>query len=218
MNLLFNIVLFIHITGGTLGLLAGTYVAFAKKGDRRHKLIGKVFAVSMIGAGVCSFVLATLHHNNFLFAVGVFTIYMASTGWRYLYLKDIAKGQKPIWIDWTIMSLMFLGSIWFLIMGLRALFTQQYFGIVILIFAWRGLSFVFQDYKIYKGKITVKNYWLLHHFQRMMGAYIASWTAFAVVNFSNSLSFIPWLLPSAVFVPLIIKWSKKYAVKAVVGQ
>ena len=36
---LFNIFLFIHITGGTIGLLAGTYIMIAKKGNKRHKLI-----------------------------------------------------------------------------------------------------------------------------------------------------------------------------------
>lgn len=103
---IFSIFLTIHIIGGTLGLLAGTYITIAHKGDKIHKLVGKIFEISMLEAGICSFVLATLHHNDFLFAVGVFTIYLVSTGWHYLYLKDIAKGQKPLMIDWAIMAFM----------------------------------------------------------------------------------------------------------------
>ena len=34
MGLLFKIFLVVHIAGGTLGLLAGTYVMIAKKGDQ----------------------------------------------------------------------------------------------------------------------------------------------------------------------------------------
>jgi uncharacterized membrane protein YjdF len=47
----------------------------------------------------------------------------------------------------------------------------------------------------------------------MTGAYIASLTAFAVVNTPNRLSFLPWLLPAIIIVPLIIKWTKKYKMK-----
>ena len=210
---LFKIFLTIHIIGGTLGLLSGTYIMIAKKGDKRHKLIGKIFSICILGAGICSFALATIHRNDFLFAVGVFTIYLASTGWRYLHLKNIVNGQKPKIIDWILMTFMILGSIVFLIIGTRNMLNKEYFGIIILIFAWRGISFVIQDYKIYKGQITVKNYWLIYHLQRMTGAYIASLTAFAVVNAPNRLSFLPWLLPTAIIVPLLIKWTKKYKIK-----
>lgn len=211
---IFRIFLTIHIIGGTLGLLSGTYIMIAKKGDKRHKLIGKIFAISILGAGICSFALAIIHRNDFLFAVGVFTIYLAGTGWRYLYLKNIANGQKPKIIDWALMIFMILGSIVFLIIGTRSMLNKEYFGIIILIFAWRGISFIIEDYKIYRGQITVKNYWLICHLQRMTGAYIASLTAFAVVNAPNKLSFLPWLLPTVIFVPLLIKWTRKFKIKS----
>jgi uncharacterized membrane protein len=212
---IFTIFLSIHIVCGSLGLLAGTYITIAKKGNKQHKLIGKIFSISMLGAGICSFVLATIHRNDFLFAVGVFTIYLASTGWRYLYLKNILQGQKPQLIDWALMTFMVLGSIAFLIIGTLSILNKEYFGIIILIFAWRGISFIIQDYKTFKGQIAVKNYWLIFHLQRMTGAYIASLTAFAVVNAPNRLSFLPWLLPATLLVPLIIKWTRKYKVMLV---
>ena len=210
---IFKIFLAIHIAGGTLGLIAGTYIMFAKKGNKQYKLVGKIFAISMLGAGICSFILATLHRNEFLFAVGIFTIYLAGTGWRYLYLKNIIKGQRPTTIDWILMGFMVLGSIAFIVMGTGSILKKNYFGIIILVFAWRGITFVIKDYQTYQGKIEDENYWLITHLQRMMGAYIASLTAFAVVNTPNRLSFIPWLLPSVILVPLIIKWTKKYRVK-----
>ena len=212
MESFFKIFLIIHIAGGTIGLLAGTYIMFAKKGDKLHKRVGKLFAFSMLGAGFSSLILAKLHHINFLFAVGVFTIYMTGTGWRYLYLKNIAKGQKPILIDWILMAFMIFGGIWFIKMGVVSIIDKEYFGAIILIFAWRGLSFVYYDFQTYNGKIEAKNYWLLFHLQRMIGSYIASMTAFIVVNSPDRLSFIPWILPAIIIVPLIIKWSKKYKV------
>ena len=213
MDTLFKIFLIIHIAGGTLGLLAGTVIMIAKKGDKRHRLLGKIFAISMLGAGVCSFVLASIHRNDFLFAVGVFTIYMAGTGWRYLYLKNIAIGQAAAAIDWALMIFMAAGCIGFVVLGVLSLMDKDYFGLIVFIFAWRGVRFIVQDYKTFKGQLTIKNYWLVFHFQRMTGAYIASLTAFAVVNAPNRVSFIPWLLPAAIFVPFVIKWTRKYTVK-----
>jgi type IV secretory pathway component VirB8 len=49
----------------------------------------------------------------------------------------------------------------------------------------------------------------------MIGAYIASITAFLVVNNTILPGVVAWLLPTAVLVPVLIKWSRKYAVKIV---
>jgi hypothetical protein len=209
---LFNILLIIHVIGGTLGLLAGSYIMIAKKGDKNHQRIGKVFAINMLGAGISSLALAMMHRNDFLFAVGVFTIYLAGTGWRYLFLKNLSNGQKPTWMDWFLMLFMSLASILFLVMAAQNLLDKNYFGIIILLFAWRGITFVIQDYKTYNGIITTKNYWLIYHLQRMTGAYIASLSAFLVLNAPNAFSFVPWILPTIILVPLIIKWTRKYQV------
>jgi len=100
----------------------------------------------------------------------------------------------------------------FLVIGTRSVINKQYFGIILIV-AWRSIGFIIKDYKTYKGRITVENYWLIFHLQRMVGAYIASLTAFAVVNFPNRLSFLPWLLPAVIFVQLVIKWTRKYKIE-----
>jgi uncharacterized membrane protein YbaN (DUF454 family) len=50
----------------------------------------------------------------------------------------------------------------------------------------------------------------------MTGAFIASATAFLVVNAKYFPDIIPgfvyWLLPTIIFTPLIVKWSKKYQI------
>ena len=209
---IFNIFLTLHILGGTLGLLAGTYIAIAKKGDKQHKLVGKIFAVSMLGAGFCSFILATLHRNDFLFVVGIFTIYMVATGWRSLYLKNIPNGQKPLPIDWIIMGFMAIGALVFAYMSVNLAMEKAPFCLVFAFFAYRSIAFIVTDFKTYRGKIATKNYWLTNHLQRMMGAYIASLTAFVVVNAPERASIIPWLLPTAILVPLIVKWTRKYRI------
>lgn len=214
MTILFTSFLTLHIIGGTIGLLAGTFIMFRKKGDRIHQRIGKLFAYCMLAAGLSSLILATLHRNDFLLAVGVFTIFMTGTGWRYLYLKEIAKGQKIVLIDWILMVFMLIFGLFLVGLGFYYLMNKSYFGIIPLLFAWRGISFVISDYKTYKGKITLRNYWLIFHLQRMVGAYIASLTAFLVVNAPDKSGFLPWLLPSLIVVPFIVKWSRKYSIKS----
>jgi uncharacterized membrane protein len=209
---IFKLVLFFHIACGTLGLLFGTAIMFLKKGNKPHKLMGKIFSISMLGVGFSSFALALIHRNDFLFMVGVFTVFLTGTGWRYLYLKKIVEGQKPLIIDWVLLVSMLFFGVCFIILGIKTLLGKEYFGIILIIFGWRGITMALNDYKTYKGKIELKNYWLIFHLQRMSGAYIASLTAFLVVNSPERVSFLPWLLPALIIVPFIVKWSKKLGI------
>ncbi len=213
MEQLFKLFLYLHIATGTLGLLAGSFIMYAKKGDQLHKRIGRFFAYSMLAAGFSSFVLAVIHPNEFLFTVGVFTIFLVGTGWRYLYLRNIPEGQQPLLIDWVLMGFMSIFGIVFIGLGIWYLAHAAYFGIVPILFGLTGLRFALTDYRTFTGKITIKNYWLVNHLQRMSGAYIASLTAFLVVNAPSWSGIIPWLLPSAIIVPLIVSWTRKYRLR-----
>lgn len=47
----------------------------------------------------------------------------------------------------------------------------------------------------------------------MVGSYIASVTAFLVVNIEFLPPVLIWLAPTAVLVPLILVWTRRWAVK-----
>jgi uncharacterized membrane protein len=209
---LFKVFLFLHIICGGTGLLLGSIILSLKKGNKVHKLLGKIFSVAMLVAGITSLILASMHPNKFLFAVGVFTIYMVATGWSYMYLKNIAKGQKVFLFNWLILIASVICSFWFLYIGISSLIKSNTFGIVLIVFGLICLLMAWQDYKIYNGKLKYKNYWLVMHIQRMVGAYIASCTAFAVVNAPEKLSIVAWLLPGCILTPLLIKWGRKYEI------
>jgi uncharacterized membrane protein len=217
MDILFKIFLTIHIIGGATGLLTGILNMAAKKGDSKHKIIGKIFTVSMLSAGLSSLVLSVLHPSHFLFMVGIFTVYMVATGNRYLYLKSLHKNQKPKIIDWTLTLIMLLAGLLFIALGTLSLLKSNFFGLVLVTFGFLGLLFVRQDFINFRGKSTILNYWLSVHLQRMIGAFIASSTAFLVVNAKYLPESIPvivyWLLPTMILTPLIIKWANKYEVK-----
>ncbi len=172
----------IHIISGAVGLLTGILNITAKKGDSRHKIIGKIFTISMLTVGLSSLVLSTINPSLFMFMVGIFTVYMVGTGNRYLHLKMLNKNQKPKIIDWTLTFIMLLSGILFIVIGTLNLLKSNLFGLVFITFGFLGLIFTRHDFKNYNGKSHLLNYWLSEHLQRMIGAFIASVTAFLVVN------------------------------------
>lgn len=217
MEILFKTFLVLHIIGGSVGLITGTINLVCKKGDKNHKLVGKIFAFSMLTAGLSSFILSIILQNYFLFMIGVFTIYLVGTGYRYIYLKMLGSDQTPTILDWIITTMMLLAGFTFIGLGIYKIFLLDNFGIVFIVFGILGLRLVKTDFINYKGKFKTKNYWLIAHLKRMTGGYIAAITAFLVVNSKYSPIVLPsvliWLLPTAILTPLIISWTKKYKVK-----
>lgn len=217
MEILFKTFLVLHIIGGSVGLFTGTINLVCKKGDKNHKLVGKIFAFSMLTAGLSSFILSIILQNYFLFMIGVFTIYLVGTGYRYIYLKMLGSDQIPTILDWIITTMMLLAGFTFIGLGIYKIFLLDNFGIVFMVFGILGLRLVKTDFNNYKGKFKTKNYWLIAHLKRMTGGYIAAITAFLVVNSKYSPIVLPsvliWLLPTAILTPLIISWTKKYKVK-----
>lgn len=208
---LFNTLLVFHIAGGSIGLLIGSIVMMLKKGDKNHVRLGNIYFYSLLLSAIVSFPMSYLHSNWFLFIVGVFTSYMLLTGKSYLDKRTSAEVKVT---DWILAGTMLLFGLGFLGIGLLNVFKGVYFGIVLIVFGAISLSFVLQDWANFTGRARVKNFWLTTHLQRMIGSYIASATAFIVVNNHVIPGVIAWLLPTIVLTPLIGIWTKKYMVKA----
>lgn len=207
---LFNVLLTIHIAGGGISLILGLYQLIARKGDRRHKRIGRIYFYAMLTAALAALPMTYLHPSYFLFIIGVFTSYMLLTGVRYLKKKTI---QDVDAIDWVLTTTMGIIAVAFIGVGIVSIFKSHFFGIVPCVFGGIGLLFVFQDYVNFRGKSSLKNYWLTTHIQRMTGSYIASMTAFLVVNNTILPGLIAWLLPTILLVPFIIRWSAQRGIR-----
>jgi len=213
METIFTILLIIHIIAGSIGLLTGTINIIKKKGDKAHKNVGKFFLYSMLINGFAGLIMSLIHRNDFLLIVAVFSIYMVATGQRFLSLKQLNKEQKPKAIDWILTYTMLVFAFLFITYGSYLLINKVNFGIVLLVFGVVSCLMAIKDIKVYKGNIKEKNYWLLLHIQRMVGSYIAALTAFIVVNNHFLPGIVGWLLPTVIFFPLIVKWTKQYRVQ-----
>ncbi|HLV87687.1 MAG TPA: hypothetical protein VKV39_11955 [Candidatus Sulfotelmatobacter sp.] len=93
--------LFLHIAGGVLGILAGFVAMFLRKGTRRHALAGDLFVVSMIAMSVCGFVLAFMKHEISNEFGGALTFYMVFTAWLTARRREIATS----YLDWGALAL-----------------------------------------------------------------------------------------------------------------
>ena len=208
---LFDLFLPLHIAAGTAALIAGTVNILRKKGDPLHQRVGRIFFYSMMLVGASALLLSVLHPNAFLFIVGVFTIYLVGTAQRYLSLKGLAQGQKPGWIDLSLTLGMLAFGLAFLGYGALLLWQGGSFGVVLLVFGSLALRMVYGDLNNFRGRTKYANTWLLVHLQRMIGGYIAAMTAFLVVNVNDTRipGFVVWLLPTAVLVPFIVRWSRQ---------
>jgi len=58
--------LVLHILGGTIGLLGGTFAISVRKGGRLHRASGNVFTIAMLtlaSSGLCLAILKSQHGN-----------------------------------------------------------------------------------------------------------------------------------------------------------
>jgi hypothetical protein len=214
---LFQILLGIHITGGSIGLISGTISIAVKKGGKLHRLAGKFFFWGMFLASLDALVLSNLpeHHNLFLFAVGGFTLYMICSGFRIVHLKRLAKQQEHPFgnLDYAIaiFGLGFGGYLLFL--STMILLEGNSFGIVPGAFGLICLNYARMDFQLLFRKKTLKMAWMSSHITRMMGAMIASYTAFLVVNIKFQPAWVLWLLPTMIGSGLIAYYLRKFTPK-----
>ena len=207
MEKIFMFFLALHILTGGVSLVSGGVVMLSKKGDQKHRWLGKVYFYALSTACFCAMPMSYIHPNLFLFMVSIFSLYMLLSGYRYLRIKDVSDFY---WIDHLYLGILILAGIELAIWGILLVLQSKNFGIVLIILGGFSLNFARQDYLTMRGKSKYKNFGLVRHIQRMAGSYISSLTAFVVVNNTFLPGAIAWLLPSLILVPLIVRWSRSW--------
>lgn len=210
---LFSLLLFLHILGGSIGLLCGLLVFILKKGTSRHANLGRLFILGMLLTGITAQLMAFIRPNAFLFMVGVFTIYQVGTGARAIYSKSFRAQHS---IDRFLQFGMVIAGLSLVYLGIKKLWVGDLFGIVFVVFAGIGLLMALQDIRSTAIPHDKKAY-IRKHLQRLGGGFIASATAFLVVNIRELPDWLPawtlWLLPTVLISPLIVYYSRKHHTK-----
>ncbi len=209
MEQIIEILIYIHAFFGGLGLITGMISITVKKGGLIHKRTGKIFSFSMIISSLISLFVARMpnHENLFLFLIGIFTIYMVLAGNRALTLKSKIK-SKADWIDKLISGAMLLTSIIMLVLGISLRLKKVDNSILYVFFGGFGAFLTIKDFQTFKIFTENKNAWLINHLGRMIGALIASVTAFLVAGLHIGTTIV-WFLPTIFGTVYIIYWSRK---------
>lgn len=201
METIYKILLGIHILSGFTALLTGFIAIVAQKGKKVHKISGLTFFIGMVMVCVSAIIISLMKDNRFLLHIGIFSFYLVNGGYRSVKNKSL----KPSLFDWVMLFIAFVNCLTMILSG----------QLVLIVFGVLGASLAAQDarlfYDILKQKEILKNKWLLRHISTMLGGYIATFTAFLVVNIS--LASLPWLLPTIIGTPLIAFWTRKYQPK-----
>lgn len=192
----------------------GVYIMASRKGNTKHRKYGRVFSYAMLTASFTAFSMAWVNDQFFLLLTAVFSFYLTGTGHRAL-LRSINTENATVELyDYALTGSMIFAAFYFIIHGLKEVLTGQIFGIIALIFGLIGLLFALKDVQFMRAKKISEKLWLTEHIRRMSAAFLAAITAFIVVNAHRlpfeAPSYLYWLLPSLLFVPVIFRLRRKY--------
>jgi uncharacterized membrane protein len=207
MNQIFHYALFFHILNGTVALVIAPLAMVTVKGGLWHRRWGKIFFWAMAGVALTATVMCLIRSGVFLFLVAIFSFYFALTGYRVLRRKK--PEDRPGLLDWCAAIAMLLAGIVFITTGAldvnlgKERWLRIVFGSFALLLSGTDIR------RFFKPSLS-KRAWMFEHMGRFLGAYIATVSAFSVVNFQFLPSLCRWLWPTAIGVPLIIVWQSYY--------
>ncbi len=198
------LIYYVHAPLGAVALLAGGIALVAKKGNKIHKISGKVFFFTMLFSAISALLIAFLpgHESPFLFAIGLFSSYFLLSGLRSLSYR---KKNSNLIMD-KILAYAIL-AIGILMIGYPILFYGK-INTILAVFGTIGVFFGIRDIQWLSDKERLQKSWLKLHLGKMTGGYIAAVSAFFVVN-----QFLPglwnWFAPGILGGFYIVYWMRK---------
>ena len=208
-----SLLIIVHAITGSISLVTGFISIVTKKGSPLHKKAGKIYFWCMTGVFITGIIIAGYQFNRFLFLIAFLSYYSVFSGVRALKLKQLHKGQKAQWYDWTAGIVNAVANLFFVGLGVYYLNKSGITsggGLLSLGFGLGGLAISYNNLLPFVKRPKNGHHWYLVHIGNMMGGYIATLTAFFSVMISRSEFMNPFLgfaLPSLIGVPFLIYWN-----------
>lgn len=212
MELLTRFLLILHVTAGSLALLAAIFAISFRKGAKKHNLAGKTYFWSMMTVAATAIPVSILRPNLMLFFVALFSSYMAYAGWRFGRKSRYIMNRKP----YVELAMLFVG-IAMVVSGFLQVSTGTPMGWVLVAFGSIGLQFSVQDLRGW-GKTEDFGTRVANHLSHMLGGTIATVTAVLVqqvvprLDPNSPFKVVVWLAPTVIITPLIVIWARKVKV------
>ncbi len=148
----------------------------------------------------------------YLFFIGLFSLYMVLSGRMSIRDKLNKKTQ------FVLNFLMSIVGFAFLIFAFHEFSSSMILGVILMIFAVIAFLLVFLDFRELKKSKHSREQAIPIHLTKMMSAFIASVTAFFVVNNRLLPPLVAWLSPTLIGTLLIVYWRRKYSIKQGKGE
>lgn len=210
MDAIVTILLILHVAAGVVALLAALLAISNRKGSRWHRRIGQVFFWSMFGVGITAIPVTFVRPNPFLFAIALFSFYMAFAGYRRGKSKFVATS-----LDSLAAWLMMITGIGMVGYGIFMALTASPIGWALVAFGGIALNFSIEDIREARIKLPHETK-VIRHLGHMLGGTIATITAVLVQQVAPLVDSplgqtALWLAPTIILVPLIFAWSRQVA-------
>jgi hypothetical protein len=204
LDLFYKLALSCHIFSGFFAIITGFIAIISEKGKATHKKAGFIFFINMIVVNVSAIVISVIRENSFLLYVAIFTIYLVYSGYRSIKMRSMIPN-----IPDGLVLLFFMINAFLMISSMK---------VVLIVFGFISLYLSILDIRLFFSiptkKTQTKNQWLLRHISMMMGSYIATLTAFLVVNIKLvNFPWITWLTPTIIGIPIIVFYRNKFTLK-----
>jgi uncharacterized membrane protein len=205
--MLFNILLAMHVAGGSISLVSGPVALAARKGGILHRRGGLVFACAMALTAAAAVPLSLMTSDVLLLVIAVLTGFLVNRG-----VMGIRRRRRPrasTWQDAIVPALCLVFCAGLLayslpLAGRPSFITGQFFGA-------GGMVLAVRELRALRDPATN---WLQSHIAGMMGAYIATVTAFLVVNLTFLPHAIVFIVPTLIGSPMIFWMMIKHTGKA----
>lgn len=213
-----NFLLQSHTIAGALTLIAGIMAMIAQpKGAKLHKLFGRIFYYAMLWIFLSACLLLLFYRFRiFLLVIAIFSFYMSFSGKRVTKRKRAGSENE---LDRAASMIAMLAGAVLAAYGAWGMVTKG-FGIAFLLSLIFGLMTFLTGYSDWQSMRATyrrdsKMWWWYRHMGRMLGSFIAGFTAMLVVNGNHWFGaqnwlWTLWLLPTLVGTPLIGLWVNQY--------
>ncbi|MDB6058026.1 MAG: putative rane protein [Verrucomicrobiales bacterium] len=202
----FDAVRGVHISFGTVALVIAPLAMITVKGGLWHRRWGKIFFCAMAGVSVTAAIMCWLRTGWFLFLIAILSFYLAVTGYRVLQRKKPTDRANAL--DVAVAAVMSLAGIGMVALGLvssdqTGRTVKVAFGVIALAIGTIDIIHCFKS-------SASDRHWMIVHMTRFLGAYVATVTAFGVVNFQFLPPLWRWLGPTIVGTIAISIWRNQY--------
>lgn len=200
----------LHWLAGGVALVVAPLALFMRKGGRWHRRWGWVFIAALVLMCGTALAAALPGRDVVMALVALFSAHLGLVGWRALYLKDLHKGLRPGWIDWTLHGTAAVFNAGLLLWGVAGLLLKHDHDPmypVFTLFGAIGSAVVVRFAWHFVRNRHDRHQWLYDHMIGMVAGYIATVTAFSAVNLAplvpQALAGMAWIWPTAVGAPAI---------------